>query len=564
MGRKKLSLLLAAILCIGIFAGCSKANDTGSTAVPKTEGQTKNEDSKKYDPMGKYDQLVKITSIMTYSSVNDPDLLPDTTPDNFQFVIDAKEKLNIDFKWLWTAPPDQFAQKFGVAMASGDLPDVMQVGLTDLGILMDNGQIASWNEPLKYISPRAKEYLYKDGGAALKTTTVDGNVMAIPQYWDTRRELNMMMIRQDWLEELGLQVPKTTEDLVKVMRAFKEKKGAVQPFALGGEKDWAHGMSRLMQSFGAYWNGWIQKDGKLVNGNIQPEMKNALKFLNDIYKEGLVTKDFASYDTTKSTEILVSGKTGIAYGPWWLYEFSLNQSVEKDPKSRWRAYPIASAEGGVGKAIMPKVQIDRYFVINKNCKNPEAVMKLLNMYVENDATVVAKKGEKHRRVWSWCIPKYFDPFDISTLYKNWNSQIAADPKAEKKLPVDGIKFKNTDEATWAAYPEFVKWKNGDATAVINRSAFGFLMARIDPDFGWGATMKIADSGAVTYNEYYGAATETMKEKGSTLDKLTNETFFKIVMGESPIDEFDKYVSKWKSLGGDDITKEVNEWYKKNK
>jgi putative aldouronate transport system substrate-binding protein len=90
------------------------------------------------------------------------------------------------------------------------------------------------------------------------------------------------------------------------------------------------------------------------------------------------------------------------------------------------------------------------------------------------------------------------------------------------------------------------------------------MARIDPDFGWGATMKIADSGAVTYNEYYGAATETMKEKNSTLDKLTNETFFKIVMGESPLDEFDKYVSKWKTLGGDDITKEVNEWYKKNK
>ncbi|MFS0778212.1 hypothetical protein ABC255_19705 [Neobacillus sp. 3P2-tot-E-2] len=37
-----------------------------------------------------------------------------------------------------------------------------------------------------------------------------------------------------------------------------------------------------------------------------------------------------------------------------------------------------------------------------------------------------------------------------------------------------------------------------------------------------------------------------------------EMVTKIILGES-IGEFDKFVENWKKLGGDDITKEVNEW-----
>jgi hypothetical protein len=38
-------------------------------------------------------------------------------------------------------------------------------------------------------------------------------------------------------------------------------------------------------------------------------------------------------------------------------------------------------------------------------------------------------------------------------------------------------------------------------------------------------------------------------------------FLKIIVGKSSIDEFDNYVSQWKNLGGEQITKEVNDWYK---
>ncbi|MNF17617.1 hypothetical protein D3C80_2212220 [compost metagenome] len=53
----------------------------------------------------------------------------------------------------------------------------------------------------------------------------------------------------------------------------------------------------------------------------------------------------------------------------------------------------------------------------------------------------------------------------------------------------------------------------------------------------------------------------MTAKKSTLDKMKLEVFTKIIMGQSDVSEFDKFVADWKKFGGDSITAEVNEWYK---
>ena len=52
----------------------------------------------------------------------------------------------------------------------------------------------------------------------------------------------------------------------------------------------------------------------------------------------------------------------------------------------------------------------------------------------------------------------------------------------------------------------------------------------------------------------------MTEKMSTLESMRDETFTKIIMGESPIEEFDAFVESFNKLGGEQITAEVNEWY----
>lgn len=77
---------------------------------------------------------------------------------------------------------------------------------------------------------------------------------------------------------------------------------------------------------------------------------------------------------------------------------------------------------------------------------------------------------------------------------------------------------------------------------------------------YAAKVLLGQKDASIQNLFTGAPTETMKVKNEALLKLENETFLKIVYNQAPIDEFDNFVKKWKEMGGDQITTEVNKWY----
>ena len=83
-------------------------------------------------------------------------------------------------------------------------------------------------------------------------------------------------------------------------------------------------------------------------------------------------------------------------------------------------------------------------------------------------------------------------------------------------------------------------------------------------FGIGGSIGVLndyeEKNALVINEFYGASTDTMGTKMATLDKMQLETYTKIITGEEDISAFDTFVSQWFSLGGQDITDEVNEWY----
>ncbi|MNO07395.1 hypothetical protein D3C81_2295630 [compost metagenome] len=62
--------------------------------------------------------------------------------------------------------------------------------------------------------------------------------------------------------------------------------------------------------------------------------------------------------------------------------------------------------------------------------------------------------------------------------------------------------------------------------------------------------------------FTGPATETMKSKLDYLNNLESEALSAIIYGEQPLEYFDSFVADWKAGGGDQITREVNEWYDK--
>ncbi|MDG0790291.1 hypothetical protein OMP38_05080 [Cohnella ginsengisoli] len=75
-------------------------------------------------------------------------------------------------------------------------------------------------------------------------------------------------------------------------------------------------------------------------------------------------------------------------------------------------------------------------------------------------------------------------------------------------------------------------------------------------------MRLTKKDRFYFDEFYGAPTPTMGDKLSVLQAKQAEVWTKIILG-APVSEYDKFIAEWKKLGGDQITAEVNDWYKKD-
>ena len=548
MGRKVGAMILALTMCMGVLGGCTAKEEDVATNKTEIVGEV--------DPFGKFEEPVEVTGVLSFSA-GPAELPPGTTPENQSFIKTAKERFNIDFKWLWTAPADQYEQKFGVAMASGELPDVMSVSAVDYQNLLENEQIMPWNEALEWASDTLKEWIYRDPSVLESVTDENGNIMAVPQYWDPKREINIMMIRQDWLDEVGLEVPKTVDELEKVLTVFKDQLGAEGGLSL--TKDVLGGTSplnALMEMFGSYPGAWVEgDDGSLVPGEIQPNTKNALETLNRFYENGLIHKEFAIHDSAKLRELIMSEEMGVLIAPWYAFDAYVGKEIAKNGDSKWISVPIPKAPGTKG-TLLDTMLIESYIVLNAECKNPAAVMKLFNLWASYETENLEEAKIENGHAWNWVPTKYFDPYDIQTLHDQFNKQIAT---GDLKTPPEDIYPGNTQ--LWEYAEDYYKWKNGEIPYDEN-NRWGKYLGRIDDEFAWGTTERIVENEEYELNRFYGLATDTMKERKATLNKLSEETYVKMVMGETPISEFDTYVDSWLKLGGNEMIEEVNEWYEK--
>lgn len=311
----------------------------------------------------------------------------------------------------------------------------------------------------------------------------------------------------------------------------------------------------------AYPMIWIKDAaGKLAYGSIQPEMKTALKQLQDLYKAGLIDKEFGVKDTTKENELLVIGKIGLVFGAWWISAWPLPDAAIKDKKlvQDWRPYPLVS---GDDKPFQNQYEtgVDGFYVISKDCKHPEGVIELTNLierynYPSSEEELnhlqPLQRGKEPRSVDN----KYWklDPIMMYTMPDLKDSINAKIVDAFNKKDPSAVLLN-----PWAKdqYDKLIQYEGGDVAGWPNWTITG-------P----GGTKTMSDdylrNNQAYVNKFYGAPTKTMNEKKSTLDAKEQEIFTKIIMGEASIDEFDNFVKQWMSLGGEQITAEVNEWYDK--
>src|SRR5690606_11305326 len=270
-------------------------NGNSSTNVSGEKEATDDESKEQADPFGKYAETITLN----YGKEVDPTdkSLPEgDTPENNQYSRYIKEVLNIDTKVTWQAASGtNYDQKVNLAISSNDLPDALIVKDSQLRAMVKAGQLADLTEAFeKYASPSVKKFMEKTNGVSQKSVTFDGKMYAIPSIQVQSDGVHQMWIRKDWLDKLGLEAPKTIEDLEKVARAFVEQdpddNGKDDTIGIAGQQNGGRLYANFLEStnntygldpiFGAYQSYpgfWLKNEsGEAVYGSILPETKEAL------------------------------------------------------------------------------------------------------------------------------------------------------------------------------------------------------------------------------------------------------------------------------------------------
>jgi len=560
--KRKLTALVLSAAMMASLAACGSAGGSSSSQAGQAESSTPAQaaDStpqEAADPFGKYEEPITLTAVRYLQ--DGIEFKEGESIDNNVWSREYQDTLGITLEYEWTTPQSEYTQKLNVSAASDSLPDLMWVDAAQLKRMVEDDQLADLTEVYSaYAAPYTDEVLHEDGGSAMESATIGGKLYGLPHIQSGYGSCEVLWVRADWLKALGLETPKTMQEVLDTARAFAAQdpdgNGKNDTYGIGvnkgliAENNLAYAvLDGFFNAYHAYPSIWVKgADGKLAYGGIQPEMKEALTELQKLYAEGVIDPEFGVKDAVKVSENVNAGKVGMFYGYFWNCASGwLQDGKMNDPSIDWIAVPIQSIDETPASAMAP-FATTYYTVVSKDCEHPEAAVKMYNlvlekMFGETAQPEIYNATSDNLAVFNYAFT-YGEPpmknLDAQTkVVEALNSGDASALNAEQTNYYDACKeYQDTqDLSLWGNYMMY------------------------GPDGGLKVINEYVASGNVLTDAYYGAPTDGMAEKNATLSKLQLETFTKIITGSADVDEFDAFVENWKNLGGQQITDEVNEW-----
>ncbi|MDU0199456.1 extracellular solute-binding protein [Paenibacillus sp. PFR10] len=550
--KRVLPHALVALLTVFTISACETAT-TGSDA------QSSNNPSENMDANGKYQKPLKMTWAVQTAAASK--LLDNETWEDNRWSRLFKDKLNIDLQVAFTADSstDAYKNKLNAIIASGDLPDVFKTQDTNVFLqLAQNGQLADLTEVYnKYATDSIKEY-QKRFTDSFKGATIDGKLYAIPRMNDNFHEAPFLWIREDWLKRTNSQPPKTIEELVALAKKFATedpdgngKNGDTIGLALNKDLIRQNHASilGLVSAFGVPGRDesmfYRDQNGKMTFAWIQPNMKPALAVLADMYKQGLINKDFTSKSESALVEDITSGKIGMAFGSNWGTWYPYNNVYKKDGVIV-RPYPIPTQSGYDYKIGIESNAVGQMTMVRKDYKNPEAVIKMLNLY---DETVNYSTKDVYDKYWA------NEQYRLSPIYIDQPGEVYA---ADLLKAMDKGSSEGLPPAAKPLYDYIAGFENG-------------TLAKDDNAFGTWGQMSKSGSLPIVLNKYIPDKAIVQSILGiqrpdvwltnvSSLDTLTITAFTDIITGAKPVEYFDTFVQQWLKAGGQKSLDELDKMY----
>lgn len=542
-----------------ILAGCK--SPAGFASNDNEEYNARMEEART-TPFGAYPETIEYT-LGKMTSVNNSNMPENDTYTDNAYTRYIKSVINVQNVDAFEANDNQYDTNVSMAISMGSLPDIMVVSSQDeVEQLVGAGLIEDLTESYNNcISDRIRK-MYESYGDSLKDmVTYDGKIMALPETNITDGP-NLVWLRKDWMDKLGLSEPHTIDDVVNIVKHFiSEDPGnngedaAGKPNTVGlavdtdvtGECGYSSEflLDIIFACFGAYPKQWIMNDdGEIVYGSVTDEAKEALSYINSLYNQGVIDNDFLLRTSTNICELIENGLCGSFFGPWWAPNNPLANAVSKNPDADWQPYLIATDSDGT-TSYHSQNPCYKYVVVRKGYEHPEIAAKMISVMFDKvrfDCT----DSEEFKNYYQLNVEPTARPLSINVDYNNALSICYRNIDATISGRKNPDSLELLERSFYDACSEYIKNANKTSTQLAA------YMSRIK------ACSLIAQDNIKVVDSLYFKTTDTMKSHWWRLKAKEKEAYLKIISGEEDISYFDTFVKEWNEQGGQIITSEVSE------
>ncbi|WP_346026851.1 extracellular solute-binding protein [Beduinella massiliensis] len=456
--------------------------------------------------------------------------------------------MNIEIEWI-VVGADGWEERVNLMFASGDLPDIIMKGsIKNLPRVVEDGQLVAIDGLMEEYSTGLKPLLEQYPGVEASVRSADGKLYTLPGVNTLKANLTShrnLWINKTWMDNLGLETPTTTEELLNVLRAFRDQDadgdgntGNEIPYTVedsgamhNARPDIIAGLFGLHSNFGAdsLGNENIQLvDGKVSYLKTDETWKKVLEYMNVMYKEGLLDNEVFTQTSDMSIGKISSGNIGV-------FGLSSDDLFTTVSDNYVALAPVKSDSGLEPVIALGSNSMGANTFITAADESPWVSFRLLD---------------------------YFFTYEGSMTVGCFNEDLI------------GKTCQKTADGRWDYAEEMLNDERGVAVAVGEACPLpggGFGYWRHEDNSNYIYSNKVQENVPVWEPYYqkdavYGApqfASETsdrINEIISDLDVYVNECQAKFITGEMSFDKWDEYVKTTVKLGAEELVGFYQSYY----
>jgi putative aldouronate transport system substrate-binding protein len=530
--KSKISLLLALLILIGL-AACASDNtpepSSTATATPTPQASGEPEPEETDSPRAGLPITDERTDIDVWATWGGSGISMYLTDWNDAVGFKAvEEKTNIHVNWTIASEGSE-QEAFNLLMVSDVYPDII-MGFTTyytggLDHALENDIIIELEDVINTYMPNYWSRISVNEERVKNVKTDSGKFLAIYKVMSEKQApWGGQTIRKDWLDDLGMGIPETYDELYDVLVAFRDVKGAGKPMKLGNNGD-TFGYA-MAGGFGTAAT-MVQKDGKVYYGPMLPEYKQYLELTKKWYDEGLIDRDFASSSPFDFAD-WYNENTGYSFGfaTVGTYEEVGGQSTNPNYLTIGVKNPVMNKGDASRFGILAR-DIESGHVISSQCDQIEICARWIDYLYSDEGAVLVNFGKENETF-------FFDEEGHPTLDAEALEDMYGAPFSSLQMvtgPVDmsyysikynGYGLKKASMGMNYSYMEAGQaWLENDASALIPP----FVTLTADETYEYNAIFTDAET-------------------------LVQETTVKIITGAEPMEAYDRMLDTLRDMGID--------------